>query len=521
MQEEFGGLGGGRSQRSEQRTQVGRTALVVKNLNLMNKRMTATTTAVSKLSKALNQVAEASKKTAKALRSLMSFDEINRLSKAAGSEKKTAQKKTSAKKSSSGGRKSSSSGGKKATSKTGTKNLKEAAQTVKKLELWKGLSAIKGFQQLAAAADQLAQRLKGALKWGYDHVLQPLKEWTLQKGLPAAFGMLTEALNVLCGVLDVLAPIGRAVWDFFLKPLASWAGDVIVAGLNALGDGFHFVYVALEGMANFLGSDGPLARLGQVMSNLFSGGIVEGLKKTASNIGGWFQNNVLKPLAALNPMVPIRVLLSKTRVEEAWNNLKEHWGNSRVVQTAVKLVKQGWSTVKGWIGSIPAVAEGVRLAKSGWTSVKSWIGHLNPVNLGVKLVKSGWRTVKEWIGSLSAKFDLKLPRVSVSWSGAPIPIPHFSVSWNAKGGILDGAQLFGMAGSTLLGGGEAGKEAVLPLERNTGWMDHLADRVVQRMDGGGQPIVVKVMLDGRVVGQSTVDYINRQRRITGQSPIRL
>ena len=39
-------------------------------------------------------------------------------------------------------------------------------------------------------------------------------------------------------------------------------------------------------------------------------------------------------------------------------------------------------------------------------------------------------------------------------------ISGFNLTWNAKGGILDGAQIFGMLGNSFLGGGEAGKEAV-------------------------------------------------------------
>ena len=44
-----------------------------------------------------------------------------------------------------------------------------------------------------------------------------------------------------------------------------------------------------------------------------------------------------------------------------------------------------------------------------------------------------------------------------------VDIPNIDVSWYKNGGILNGAQLFGTLGGKLLGGGEAGPEAVLPL----------------------------------------------------------
>jgi hypothetical protein len=65
--------------------------------------------------------------------------------------------------------------------------------------------------------------------------------------------------------------------------------------------------------------------------------------------------------------------------------------------------------------------------------------------------------------------NIKIPKITVSGGKAPFGIagkgklPSFNVKWNADGAILTKPTIFGMAGNTLMGGGEAGAEAVAPI----------------------------------------------------------
>ena len=63
--------------------------------------------------------------------------------------------------------------------------------------------------------------------------------------------------------------------------------------------------------------------------------------------------------------------------------------------------------------------------------------------------------------------EIKLPKFSITgkFSLSPPSVPKISLKWNADGAILNRPTIFGMAGGVLQGGGEAGKEAVLPIEK--------------------------------------------------------
>ncbi len=88
------------------------------------------------------------------------------------------------------------------------------------------------------------------------------------------------------------------------------------------------------------------------------------------------------------------------------------------------------------------------------------------------IFESAKRIVSNAINKIKGFFNfdwslprIKLPHFSISghFSLNPPSIPHFSVDWYSKGGILNRPTIFGRNGNTLLGGGEAGKEAVLPI----------------------------------------------------------
>ena len=123
--------------------------------------------------------------------------------------------------------------------------------------------------------------------------------------------------------------------------------------------------------------------------------------------------------------------------------------------------------------------------------------------------------------------SLRLPHLSIDWEPVSnvvaqffgvTAIPHLNVAWYAKGGILNGAQIFGRMGSTWLGGGEAGREAVLPLESNTEWMDTIAEKVVAlltMLDDGEQTIRIPVVLDGNVLTEVVAKGLRRRARATG------
>lgn len=124
------------------------------------------------------------------------------------------------------------------------------------------------------------------------------------------------------------------------------------------------------------------------------------------------------------------------------------------------------------IGGIKSAFTGL---KSAWTTVRDTFAKIkDAISDKMDAARNKVKTVVDKIKNLF-KFkwslpNLKIPKISVSAGKAPYGIagkgklPSFNIKWNAEGGILDKPTIFGQVGNTLLGGGEAGKEAIAPID---------------------------------------------------------
>lgn len=161
-----------------------------------------------------------------------------------------------------------------------------------------------------------------------------------------------------------------------------------------------------------------------------------------------------------------------TAVSTAWNAIGT--ATSTILYGVKSVVTSIWNGIKS------AVMAVVNTMKNGITgafnTIKSTIsGILNGIKGTFSSVFNGiWSFVSGIVGKLENVFNfkwslpkIKLPHFSItgSFSLNPPSIPHFSVSWYKKamegGMILKDATIFGQSNGTLLGGGEAGDEAVV------------------------------------------------------------
>ena len=143
-----------------------------------------------------------------------------------------------------------------------------------------------------------------------------------------------------------------------------------------------------------------------------------------------------------------------------WNAIKT------AVTTPINAIQNTVTTVFNAVKStISSVFNSIKsTATSVWNGIKSAI--TTPIEAAKNKVKSVVDAIKGFFSGMKISLPhIKLPhfKVSGSLSIAPPSVPKLSIDWYKNGGIMTKPTAFGMNGSSLMAGGEAGAEAILPL----------------------------------------------------------
>ena len=203
----------------------------------------------------------------------------------------------------------------------------------------------------------------------------------------------------------------------------------------------------------------------------------------------------------------------------------KHWDEIKAVvikvanSIAEKVEEMKTKAVESFANLKEGIASRVEAIKSSvaekFNAIKQKI--LTPIQNAKDKVKELVDKIRSFFNFKWSLPKLKMPHLKITgeFSISPPSVPKFSVDWYARGGVFDKPTLF-TSGGRLGGLGEAGAEAIVPLENNTQWLDKIATMLSDKL-GGGRNIVLQV--DGKTFGQISVDSINALTKQTGNLPL--
>lgn len=288
---------------------------------------------------------------------------------------------------------------------------------------------VTAFGRLKEAISPIGKALFEGLEWAWHNLLVPLAAWTVEDFLPVFLDTLSSALQVLNAVILALQPVADWLWESFLKPLGQWAGEKVLDALSWLREKLTQLSAWISANQALVQKIGVIVAGVAVALGLVNAAVegFNGLGITAigrlGNLGG-AMSGLNSPIALLSGGIKalgavILLLIGnwdsvKAAAASAWSAIQSIWGSAApwLREHLLNPISSGFKTmVNGIIGFLNGMIFGMV------TAINGIVGAVNKL----KFTLPGWIP---GLGGASLGFDLKTvtaPRIPYLAQGAVLP----------------------------------------------------------------------------------------------------
>ena len=346
------------------------------------------------------------------------------------------------------------------------------------------------------------------------------------------------------GLCDFISGICQSIGEFFsglwtklqeiFEPIGQWFSEKFQEGW----DGIVNIFSNLGSWFGDRWADvtNALAEVGSWLGDKFKQGW-DAISNAFSKLGSWFGdrwNESKDALAEANTWLGEKFQSGREKVNSAfekvgswfgdrWNDIKDGvkeadtWFGEKF-ESAKEKTQNPFQKIGSWFG------DRWKDMQDALKEIPNWFKNLfnDAMDNAKSIVKSGIDKLKSFFDFDWSLPKIKLPHfdISGSFSLNPPRIPSFSVDWYARGGVFNSPSIIGV--------GEAGQEAVMPLERNTGWISILAQKLAERMPVNNVPAGyslpagdIVIQIAGHEFGRVAIQEINKEHERAGQTLLKI
>lgn len=341
------------------------------------------------------------------------------------------------------------------------------------------------------ALDSIASTTEGAMEKQsktFSGMLSTIQDNVVnisQKIIQPIFGKVIEYMPLIIDLADNFSANldeGKGILDSLKESITIVFGEDTwnkITMVTTVVMGLVGAYTILKGVMFMSDLINSVSSAWGVLSSAMGIGTVVTEGATVAQTGlnlAWLASPITWIIAGITAVVAIFVLL--------WNKcegFRNFWIN------LWETIKTAFGNAKDWV--VNGVTDLVSSATNKFNELKE--GLTKPIEWAKDKIKGVIDSIKSFFKFEWSLPKIKLPHLSISGSFSLLPpsVPKFGIEWYANGGIMTQPTMFGMNGNKAMVGGEAGAEAVLPLEPFYDYMDSKLDSIANR--------TIVIQIDGR------------------------
>lgn len=369
-------------------------------------------------------------------------------------------------------------------------------------------------QAITPLVQTLADAFMNLYNWMQQHPAVAQALTGILIGLAAAFTVLATALGIQALIKGVTTAFQSLNLTMLSNPIV-----LIIAAIAALVAAFVYLWNNCEAFREFWINlwenikavfsavwEAIKTTVTTVMETIstFLSNVWNGIKTTISTVLNTIKTTVSKVWNGIKTTISKVLDTIQTTVSNIWNGIKTTI--SKVLDGIKTTVSNVWNGIKSTISNI---LNGIKSTVSDiWNGIKSTVSNVvdsikstvsdkftaikdsisDKINAARDAVKNAIDRIKEFFNFKFTWPHIPLPHFSISPPGWKIgdllkgSIPRLGIDWYAKGGVMTRPTIFGMAGGNLLGGGEAGPEAIAPIDVLQDYVSDAVERANQASD---------------------------------------